>query len=99
MLKEILETGGSATFLKKMDAHKEALSSSTSARLILHLTASSDLFPDRSGFLTLSTMERAATLTSRLLERVTPDDRLDVTSPARLTCCVKSGRRTVGSRH
>jgi hypothetical protein len=80
LVTRILETGGPDTFLQKLGTHEEALSSPASARLILHLAAFSDRFPDRSGFLRLSPMERAALLASRLLERVAPEERVDVTS-------------------
>lgn len=80
LVTRILETGDPDTFLQKVGFHEDTLSSPASARLILQLAAFSDHFPDRSGFLTLSTMERAALLVSRLLMRVAPEDRLDVTS-------------------
>ncbi len=80
LVAQILETGYADTLVEKLAVHKDALSASASARLSLLLAAFSDRFPNRSGFLTLSTMERAALLTSRLFERVAPEDRLDVTS-------------------
>ena len=77
---QIFATGGPDTFLQKMGDRADALSSGPAARLALLLSAFSDLFPDHSGFLALSVMERAALLTSRLLERVVPEDRLEVAS-------------------
>ncbi len=77
---QILATGCPDMFLQKVGDHADALSPGAAARLALLLSAFSDLLPDESGFLALSLMERAALLTSRLLERVVAEDRLEVAS-------------------
>jgi KAP family P-loop domain len=79
---QILAVGGPEMFVQKVADRADALSPGAAARLALLLSAFSDLFPDQSGFLALSLMERAALLTSRLLERVGAEDRLEVASAA-----------------
>ena len=76
----LLEAGGPDTFLSKVSGREDALSSLSSARLILLLAMFSDRFSTQSGFLALSTMERAALLVSKLLCRVDPEERLEVVS-------------------
>jgi hypothetical protein len=77
---QILATGGPDMLLQKVGDRADALSPGAAARLALLLSAFSDLLPDQSSFLALSLMERAALLTSRLLERVVAEDRLEVAS-------------------
>jgi hypothetical protein len=78
MVAQILEVSEPDTFLQKLSSHEKVVSSQAAARLVLLLAMFGDQFPDRGGFLTLSTMERAALLASRLVERVAPEARLDV---------------------
>lgn len=75
---QLLETGSPEIFLQKVSAHLDHASPAAAARLALLLAMFSDLLPDQSGFLALSTMQRAALLTSKLIERVAPEERLDV---------------------
>lgn len=75
---QLIDSGGPETFLQKVGAHLDALSAQGAARLVVLLAAYSNLLPDQSGFMGLSTMERAALLASKLVERIKRDERLEV---------------------
>ncbi|HVA07664.1 MAG TPA: P-loop NTPase fold protein [Acidimicrobiales bacterium] len=78
LARQLIDRGGPETFLQKVGTHLDAMSSEASARLVVLLAAFSDLLPDHSGFMSLSTMERAALLASKLVERLAPEERLGV---------------------
>lgn len=74
----LIESSSAETFLLKVGGHLEAVSSPAAARLVALLAALSDLLPDQSVFLGLTTLERAALLASKLVERLAPGERLEV---------------------
>lgn len=71
----VLEAGGVDTVLPKLAARVPSLDSDAAAHLAIVVTTVSDRFPDVSGFLGLSTLERAAILVRDLLGRVRREER------------------------
>lgn len=74
----LLRAGGPETFLQKVGALVDDASPFAAAHLALLIATFSDTLPNVGGFLALSAMGNAALLTSRLIERVPPDERLDL---------------------
>lgn len=74
----LIESGSAETFLLKVGAHLDAMSSPAAARLVTLLGALSDVLLDQPAFLGLSTLERAALLAAKLVERLAPEERLEV---------------------
>lgn len=71
----VLDAGGADTVLPKLAARVPNLGSDAAAHLAMAVTAVSDQFPDASGFLGLSTLERAAILVRDLLGQVRREER------------------------
>jgi hypothetical protein len=78
MASAALDTGGADTVIPKLAARLPSLGSNAAAHLALVVTGLSDRFPDVSGFLRLSTLERAAVLLRDLLGQVVVDERGDL---------------------
>ncbi|MFI5710566.1 P-loop NTPase fold protein [Kribbella sp. NPDC051620] len=74
----LLDAGGPDTVLPKLAARIPSLGSNAAAYLAMVITGLSDRFPDVSGFLGLSTLERAAVLVRDLLGQVAVDERGDL---------------------
>ncbi len=74
----VLDAGGADTVLPKFAAQVPNLGSGAAAHLAMVVTAVSDRFPDASGFLGLSTLDRAAILVRDLLGRVRREERAEL---------------------
>jgi hypothetical protein len=75
----LFRSGGPETFIQKVALYADEAEPVVAARLALLLTTFSDVLPDVGGFIALSTLERAALLTRRLIERVPQEERLGLT--------------------
>lgn len=73
----VFDEGGPDTVLPKLAGRVPALGSDAAAHPARVMTAVSGQFPDTSGFLGLSTLERAAILVRDLLGQVRPEERAD----------------------
>jgi hypothetical protein len=71
----VLDAEGADKVLPKLAARALDLGSDAAARLAMVVAAVSDQFPDASGFLGLSTLDRAAVLVRDLLGQVRPEER------------------------
>jgi hypothetical protein len=74
----VFDAGGADTVLPKLAGRLPALGSDAAAHLARVITAVSNRFPDVSGFLGLSTLERAAILVRDLLGQVRREERTEI---------------------
>ena len=74
----IIDDGHPEAFFQKIASRLDAVPPESAGRLVVLIASFSAMLSDQSGFLGLSTMERAALLASKAVERLAPDERFEV---------------------